>query len=73
MTSQVQVHNRMPVVLSSDRYDDWLNPAAQGKLLQELMHPYKENEEEFEVFPVSNRVNSPANDAPDQMECLESE
>lgn len=60
-------HDRMPVILSPDDYDLWLDPEFEGKgELQELLRPYPS--EEMEAYPVSTLVNSPMNDVE---ECIE--
>ena len=58
------LHDRMPVMLESKDYDTWLDPDDK-KLdeLQDLLRPYAASE--METYPVSTRVNSPANDSPD--------
>jgi len=54
-------HDRMPVILSPDAYDLWLDPEFEGKeKLQELLRPFPS--EEMEAYPVSTLVNSPKND-----------
>jgi putative SOS response-associated peptidase YedK len=58
------IHNRMPVILHKNYYQDWLavgekDPAS----LQQFLQPYPETE--MEAFPVSRAVNSPQNDSPD--------
>jgi putative SOS response-associated peptidase YedK len=60
------IHDRMPVILSPDDYDLWLEPDfhGQGKLL-EMLKPYPA--EEMEAFPVSTLVNSPRNES---AECI---
>ena len=57
------IHNRMPVILPPEAYELWLDPAVQtpGPLLQ-LLRAYPV--EEMEAYPVSPRVNNPANDDP---------
>lgn len=55
------VHDRMPVILPSDAYDLWLDPAftsSQG--VREMLHPF--TAQEMKKFPVSSRVNNAAND-----------
>lgn len=60
------IHNRMPVIIPPERYRDWLEgDRAPG----ELLRPYPAGE--MEAFPVSSRVNSPRNDAPDCMHAFE--
>jgi putative SOS response-associated peptidase YedK len=55
------IHNRMPVILGREARAAWLNPSptAPGQL-EHLLVPYPA--EEMVAFPVSTRVNSPAND-----------
>ena len=58
-----QFHNRMPVILPRERYATWLDPAEQPPdALLPLLKPYPA--EAMEAYPVSTRVNSPANDEP---------
>ncbi len=59
-----QVHDRMPVILAPDRYDQWLDPTLQqSEPLQALLRPYEA--ERMSAYPVSLSVNSPWNDTPD--------
>jgi putative SOS response-associated peptidase YedK len=61
------IHNRMPVILSEDAYDLWLDPAERApKQLNHLLGPYPA--ERMEAYPVSRTVNNPANDSP---ECIQ--
>jgi putative SOS response-associated peptidase YedK len=53
------VHDRMPVILRHEDYRAWLEAEDPRKLLAPCP------EEMLECYPVSNRVNSPKNDAPD--------
>lgn len=60
------LHNRMPVILKSNTYTQWLDPAPQSPdRLQNLLVPYPT--EEMEAYPVSMLVNSPGND---RAECI---
>jgi putative SOS response-associated peptidase YedK len=61
-----KVHHRMPVVLSLDGAEEWIDPATRTHRAVELMAPYKEAD--LECYEVSRFVNSPANDSP---ECIE--
>ncbi len=62
------LHHRMAVILAPDDYDLWLDPAIQEvDRLQSLQRPYLA--EAMTPYPVSTRVNNPANDHP---ECVES-
>ncbi len=61
------IHNRMPVILQPDDYDLWLDPhLRQPERLLSLLHPY--SPEAMTAYPVSTRVNNPANDS---LECIE--
>jgi putative SOS response-associated peptidase YedK len=57
------VHDRMPVILSPNDYDLWLDPEFEDKeKLQSLLRPYPAVE--MTAFPVSTLVNSPKNENP---------
>ncbi|MCA9875835.1 MAG: SOS response-associated peptidase [Ardenticatenaceae bacterium] len=56
------IHNRMPVLLHPDDYDEWLHPGASPQTALHLLRPYPA--EEMEAYPVSPHVNSPTNDDP---------
>lgn len=63
------LHDRMPVILDRENFDFWLDPKIEDmEKLQSLLVPH--SSEDFEVFPVSRTVNSPANDRPDCIEPL---
>jgi len=62
----VPIHNRMPVILASQDYDPWLDPAVPTDSLRALLKPYEADE--MEAYAVSKMVNSPRNDSP---QCLE--
>ena len=56
-------HHRMPVILSPEDIDRWLDPAADtAKDFETLWEPFPASE--MEGFPVSTYVNNPANDTP---------
>ncbi len=58
------LHDRMPVILAAGAYDLWLDPAVQNvERLQKLLAPYPADA--MVAYPVSARVNNPANDSPD--------
>jgi len=62
-----RIHGRMPVILSKEDYQLWLDPGEKSKEdLGHLLKPYPS--EEMIQFPVSRIVNSPAYDSP---ECIE--
>lgn len=55
------IHDRMPVILSADDYDQWLDPSAtNAESLQELLQPFPADE--MEAFPVSRAVNRAGQD-----------
>jgi putative SOS response-associated peptidase YedK len=61
------IHNRMPVILPRDAYAAWLDPAQEGgEQVRRLLRPYPA--EQMIAYPVSRKVNSPANDSPDLIE-----
>lgn len=55
------IHDRMPVILSPDAAEGWLDPACDDPAA--LLTPVPDDL--LEIHPVSRRVNSPRNDAPD--------
>ena len=64
-----EIHNRMPVILPPDLYDAWLEPDNddQEELLS-MLTPASPPADEMEAYPVSKRVNRPANDEPGVLE-----
>ena len=57
----------MPVILNPKDYDLWLDPGIQeSERLQPLLRPY--SSEELMAYPVSTRLNNPANDTPESIE-----
>ncbi len=61
------VHNRMPVILSPEQYDRWLDPdCTDAGQVEGLLGPYPS--EQMRLRPVSRYVNSPANEGP---RCIE--
>ncbi|MFC5366450.1 SOS response-associated peptidase [Salinirubrum litoreum] len=61
------LHDRMAVVLAPDEEETWLH--GDPNEVHELLDPYPDDE--LHTYPVSTRVNSPANDAPDLIEEVE--
>ena len=60
------IHDRMPVILPPDAYNVWLDPAMRDvERVQALLTPYPA--EQMIAYPVSPRVNNPADDTP---ECI---
>lgn len=54
------IHERMPVILPPDYYDQWMDPSlTDAEMLIPLLKPYPS--EAMEAYPVSTRVNNPRN------------
>ena len=56
------VHDRMPVILDPEDYARWLDPDRVPAELRPLLRPFPAAA--MTAYPVSPRVNSPANDDP---------
>lgn len=61
------LHHRMAVILAPDEEETWLH--GDPEAVSELLDPYPDDN--LRAYPVSTRVNSPANDAPDLIEEVE--
>lgn len=61
-----KIHHRMPVVLSLDAAEEWIDESTRTRRAIELMAPYEAAD--LQCYEVSRFVNSPANDSP---ECIE--
>ncbi len=62
------IHDRMPVILDSDRYELWLDPKVEkSEILQPLLHPYQADL--MTSYAVSTKVNNPKNNT---SECINS-
>jgi putative SOS response-associated peptidase YedK len=57
------IHDRMPVIVSPQAFDLWLDPQVDGETAASLIAPTPDAQLEF--FPVSSAVNRTANDTPD--------
>ena len=58
------IHHRMPVILNSKDYADWLDPSLQAiERVNVLLRPYPP--EKMEAYAVSQLVNNPRNDRPE--------
>ena len=56
------IHHRMPVIVEPEHYERWLDPSLSSRAdLETLLAPAKE--EGYEIFQVSEKVNSVANDS----------
>ncbi|MBS1796143.1 MAG: SOS response-associated peptidase [Acidobacteria bacterium] len=63
------VHDRMPVILKPENYDEWLDEDEKDtKRLGKLLVPYPAAE--MSSHPVSRAVNSPAHDSPDLIKAV---
>jgi len=61
------IHERMPIILPPDAYDLWLDPQEMNTArVLELLKPYPADQ--MRAYPVSTRVNTPANDDPSLIE-----
>jgi putative SOS response-associated peptidase YedK len=64
------VHDRMPVILPPDRYDIWLDPGVQDEArLMPVLQPCPSAI--LEMYAVWPKVNSPANDSPENIQKVE--
>jgi len=58
------VHNRMPVILTADAQEEWLDPSQHDShVLQQLLKAYTASE--MLARPVSRKINSPQYDSAD--------
>ena len=58
------IHDRMPVIVSADAEDRWLDPGEGSReRLQSLLTPYPSGE--MDAYDVNSIVNSPSHDTPD--------
>jgi len=65
-----EIHNRMPAIIHPEVYTAWLDPEVSDvEVLQGMLAPYPERL--MEAYPVSKKVNSPANDGPELVERVE--
>ncbi len=62
------LHDRMAVILPEESYEEWLDPATPAERLRLLLRPA--TDKWLTAYPVSPRVNSPANDDPTLIEAL---
>jgi putative SOS response-associated peptidase YedK len=62
-----RIHDRMPVVVPRERWDDWLDPALDDPdRVRELLAPSEPGR--FAAYPVSRRVGNVANGGPELLE-----
>ena len=63
------IHNRMPVIIPDEAYDEWLLPDTDINRILSLLAPYPEDD--MQVYPISKLVNSPQNDRPEVIQKVE--
>jgi len=63
------LHDRMPVILSRDQWDIWLDNAVPAEAQTELLQPYTEND--LVAEPVSTLVNNARNESPECVAVVE--
>ena len=55
------VHDRMPVIIATDDYDQWLDPGMTNvKAVSRMLKPY--DPRQMRSYPISSRINYVAND-----------
>jgi putative SOS response-associated peptidase YedK len=63
------IHNRMPVILPREAYQQWLKPGeANTQELNPLLRPFDASL--MDAYPVSRMVNNPRNDSPNNIQPL---
>lgn len=61
--TMAKIHDRIPVILSSDDYDRWLDPTlTQHEDVEDLLRPFAGK---MQNQVVSSAVNSPKNNGPE--------
>jgi putative SOS response-associated peptidase YedK len=61
------IHNRMPVILSPEAEELWLDPNESQDDLLSLLKPYTG---EMKAFPISTLINSTSNNVPEVLNSL---
>lgn len=62
------VHDRMPVILLKESEQLWVNKDTSKKEIENLLTPIEADK--LNIYPVSDKVNSPRNDMPEIIEPL---
>jgi putative SOS response-associated peptidase YedK len=62
------IHDRMPVILSPEAEELWLDAHESQEELLSLLHPF--DADKMKAYPVSPLVNSPLNNVPEVMNSL---
>jgi putative SOS response-associated peptidase YedK len=58
-----ELHDRMPLMLSVEFHETWLDPKTDRSVLREMLKPFPSLM--MKMYPVSGSVNSPGNDSAD--------
>lgn len=61
----IQIHERMPVIISTDNYATWLDPKSSQETLQNCM--LNPSLKSLQIFPVTTKMNNPKYDV---AECI---
>lgn len=59
----VEIHNRMPVILQPEQYEEWMSQQSDSSLLKDMLVPCDPGL--LTRYPVSDLCNSVQNDSPD--------
>ena len=57
-----RIHDRMPAILRPEDVSLWLDPESRPETVRKALEPYPTDR--MQSWPVSSRVNRPANDDP---------
>ncbi len=64
-----ELHDRMPVILTEDSWDLWLDPAFQDReRLESLLHPCPDDL--IRAYPVSRAVGNTRNEGPELLRAV---
>jgi putative SOS response-associated peptidase YedK len=64
------IHDRMPVIIPPDQFDNWLDPGAHDEKQQAgLLRPFSSSA--MTAYPISTKVNNPRNDVAGCIEPLQ--
>ncbi len=64
--TMAKIHDRMPVMIPPNRWDDWLDPETQPELMKSLLVPAPNSL--LTMYPISTAVNSVRNNGADLLE-----
>jgi len=66
-----KIHNRMPAIIKSEMYDQWLAPDSDRDRLLRLLQPFPDHK--TVAYPVGAAVNNPRNDSPACIDTIKDE